>query len=64
MDHPEWCNTWPDGSLDATLNYAIPEVQAHRLQILREMATNYDIDGLELNWMRCCRHFPAASATT
>jgi uncharacterized lipoprotein YddW (UPF0748 family) len=57
-------HTWPDGSLDATLNYAIPEVQAHRLQILREMATNYDIDGLELNWMRCCRHFPAASATT
>ena len=59
MEHPEWCNTWEDGSRDVTLNYAIPEVQAHRLQILREMATNYDIDGLELNWMRHCRHFPA-----
>lgn len=58
MDHPEWCNTWEDGSLDATLNYAIPEVQAYHLTILREMATNYDIDGLELNWMRWCRHFP------
>jgi hypothetical protein len=59
MDHPEWCNTWPDGRRDATLNYAIPEVQAHRLQILRELATNYAVDGLELNWMRWCRHFPA-----
>ncbi len=58
MDHPEWCNTWEDGSLDATLNYAIPEVQAYQLAILREMATNYDIDGLELDWMRWCRHFP------
>jgi len=59
MDHPEWCNTWQDGSRDATLNYAVPEVRAHYLQILREMATNYDIDGLELDWMRFCRHFPA-----
>ena len=67
MDHPEWCNTWDGdelmaglcGRLDATLNYAVPEVRAHRLQILREMATNYDIDGVELDWMRWCRHFPA-----
>jgi len=59
MDHPEWCNTWEDGSRDATLNFAIPEVRAHALAMLREMATNYDIDGLELDWMRWCRHFPA-----
>lgn len=59
MEHPEWCNTWEDGSRDATLNYALPQVQAHRLAILREMARNYDIDGLELNWMRWCRHFPS-----
>ncbi len=70
-DHPEWCNTWEGGrfaairrlkpgTLDATLNYSIPEVQAHRLQILREMVTNYEIDGLELNWMRFGRHFPAS----
>jgi len=59
MDHPEWCNTWQDGSLDATLNYDIPAVRATYLGILREMATNYDIDGLELDWMRWGRHFPA-----
>ena len=59
MDHPEWCNTWPDGRRDATLSYAVPEVRAHRLAILRELATNYDIDGIELDWMRWCRHFPA-----
>ena len=58
MEHPEWCNTWEDGSRDATLNYAIPQVRAHRLAILREMATNYDVDGLELDWMRWCRNFP------
>jgi hypothetical protein len=69
MDHPEWTNTWDGdevmcalyGRRDATLNYAVPEVQAHRLQILRELATSYDIDGLELNWMRWCRHFPAGT---
>ena len=59
MGHPEWCNTWPDGGKDATLNYAVPEVRAHRLAILRELALNYDVDGVELNWMRWCRHFPA-----
>jgi hypothetical protein len=59
MAHPEWCNTWQDGSKDATLNYAVPEVRAHRLAILRELALNYDVDGLELDWMRWCRHFPA-----
>ena len=59
LEHPEWCNTRQDGRLDAALNYAVPQVQLHRLKILREMATNYDIDGLELNWMRWCRHFPA-----
>ena len=58
MAHPEWCNTWKDGTKDATLNYAVPEVQAHRLQIMRELTSNYDIDGLELDWMRWCRHFP------
>lgn len=70
IDHPEWCNTWQSGrlralyqyepgTLDATLNYSVPQVRQHRLQILREMATNYNIDGLELNWMRFARHFPA-----
>ena len=58
MDHPEWCNTWEDGSRDATLNYAVPEVRAHRMAILRELAANYDVDGIELDWMRWCRHFP------
>jgi hypothetical protein len=58
MEHPEWCNTWEDGSIDATLNFAVPQVQALWMAILREMATNYDIDGIELDWMRWCRHFP------
>lgn len=58
-DHPEWCNTWEDGTRDATLNYAVPEVRAHRLQILRELATNYDIDGIEIDWTRHGRHFPS-----
>ncbi len=59
LENPQWCNTWPDGTRDVTLNYAVPEVQTHRLQILRELATNYDIDGVELDWMRHCRYFPS-----
>ncbi|MFM7322222.1 MAG: SUMF1/EgtB/PvdO family nonheme iron enzyme [Armatimonadota bacterium] len=59
LEHPEWCNLWRDGTRDVTLNYAFPEVREHRLRILRELATHYDIDGIELDWMRHCRYFPA-----
>jgi hypothetical protein len=60
-DHPEWriavgphrdfrANWWsrPAGNL----NWAVPEVRAQKFQLLQELATKYDIDGLELDFMR------------
>ncbi len=36
---------------DRVLNWAIPEVRAHKFQFLKELCA-YDIDGLELDFMR------------
>ena len=52
LDHPEWCIELEDGTLDIVLDYSVPEVRERRLAILRDIATNYDIDGVNLNWMR------------
>ena len=56
-DHPEWRIKQPDGSPDVAMDYAHAGVRAHRLSILTELAENYDIDGLELDFMRSCRYF-------
>lgn len=45
--HPEW--RIPGRS---ALDYAIPEVYKHRLEIFAEVVENYDIDGLELDFRR------------
>ena len=55
LDHPEW-RIGPDIGL---LNYAHRGVRDHYLTILREIVTNYKVDGVELNWFRFGRHFPA-----
>jgi len=57
IDHPEWCIVRPDGKEETAMDYAYPEVREHRLAILRELAENYDIDGLELNFNRWAKHF-------
>ena len=44
--HPEWM-------LDKYhLNLAIPEVRKHKLKILRELAENYDFDGIDIDFSR------------
>jgi hypothetical protein len=40
------------------LNYLVPEVRAWYFAILKELLTNYDVDGLELDFMRSPRFFP------
>ncbi len=40
------------------LNYAKPEVFEHNLSFVRELFERYDMDGIELDWMRFCRLFP------
>ncbi|MBI4623444.1 MAG: hypothetical protein HY736_09545 [Verrucomicrobia bacterium] len=59
IDHPEWVIRQPDGRTNETaLDYSHPGVREHRLAIMRELATAYDIDGLELNFIRWGKHFP------
>ncbi len=38
-------------------NWAIPEVRAHKFSFIRELCEDYDIDGLELDFMRHCSLF-------
>ena len=49
--HPNWLLDgvwWEPGFW----NYAVPEVRAHKLAVLRELAENYDLDGLDLDFAR------------
>ncbi|MGG1516542.1 hypothetical protein ABE504_14080 [Paenibacillus oryzisoli] len=54
-DHPQY---WlePQGS-GSPFNYLVPEVRDYYYGLLRELAENYDIDGLELDFQRHPRFF-------
>ena len=56
-DHPEWRLRHADGSPDVALDYVHQGVRDHRLAILAELASDYDLDGIELDFMRSCRYF-------
>ena len=59
IDHPEYVVRQPDGRTnEAALDYSHPEVRTHRLAIMRELAENYDSDGLELDFCRWPKYFP------
>lgn len=45
--HPQW--RIPGTGL---MDPAVPEVFEHRMQLFREAAENYDIDGIEFDFMR------------
>jgi len=44
---------WPDRALD----WARPEVRDHYLKFIREQLAIFDLDGIELDWMRFGYHF-------
>ena len=46
------------------LDYAVPEVRRHRLAVVREFLTQYDVSGLTLNFIRdpMCLSFPEKNA--
>ena len=46
FDHPEW--RLPENGLD----FAVPEVRAKLCAFLEEIFTRFDMDGVELDWMR------------
>lgn len=56
--HPE--HRIKPGSLrgaDLVLNWAVPEVREQKLAMLRELIENYDLDGLELDFLRFYSYF-------
>ena len=59
IDHPEYIIKQPDGRTNETaLDYSYPEVREYRFAIMKEIAENYDVDGLELDFIRWAKHFP------
>lgn len=59
IDHPEYVIKQPDGRTNETaLDYSYSDVRQHRMAIMREIAEQYDVDGLELNFVRWAKHFP------
>jgi len=62
LDHPEWVIRRNDGVPERALDYSVPQVRAHRLAILRELAEGYDIDGIELDFTRWAKFFPRDEA--
>jgi hypothetical protein len=60
VKHPEYwrvpgsnTGSWTDRALD----YGRPEVREHHMKLIRELLDMYDLDGLELDWMRFGYHF-------
>ncbi len=46
-----------DGFRERAFDYGHAEVRAHHMALVRELLERYDIDGLELDWMRFGFHF-------
>ncbi|MEZ5414371.1 MAG: family 10 glycosylhydrolase [Opitutaceae bacterium] len=43
--------------MDRALDWELPEVQEHYFKFVREVLQRYDLDGIELDWMRFVVHF-------
>jgi hypothetical protein len=64
-DHPEYRIGPKVGSAQfQVLNWAHPEVPARKLALLTELCENYDLDGVELDFMRFYSFFPRDQSTT
>ncbi len=61
QEHPDWLLEVPWNS-NGLWNFAIQEVRDYVLRNLRELAEDYDFDGLELDYARSCPHLPLGRA--
>ncbi|MCX7824005.1 MAG: hypothetical protein N2689_00415 [Verrucomicrobiae bacterium] len=53
VEHPEYrIGPDPQRPEQHVLNWAIPEVRAHKFALIRELCENYDLDGFEMDFMR------------
>ena len=57
IDHPEWAIKRLDGIVEPAFDSSHPEVPAFRLAIIREIVENYDVDGVELDFVRWGKNF-------
>jgi hypothetical protein len=60
-EHPQYWlgDTDAGGTSDSArlLNYMIPEVRDHYFSVIEELCTKYDVDGVELDFLRAPRFF-------
>ena len=64
-EHPEWQIREPGYEGEywrSAIDYSFPEVRAWVCGLVREAAEGYDIDGIELDYMRWCHMFPPSVA--
>jgi hypothetical protein len=63
-EHPEFrINPGSLRGADLVLNWAVPEVRAEKFALLRELCENYDLDGLELDFLRFYSFFRIEEST-
>ena len=62
LDHPEYLIHRHDGVAELALDYSFSEVRGHILATLKELANNYEIDGLELDFVRWAKCFAREEA--
>lgn len=62
--HPEY-RIAPDSlrGADMVQNWAVPEVRAQKFALIRELCENYDLDGLELDFLRFYSYFRTGETT-
>ena len=59
LDHPEfYVGEHPGWNATGALNFAHEEVRQYKLNMIREICEGYDLDGLELDFMRFPVYFP------
>jgi len=59
LEHPEWrMGDHPGWHADGALNFAHQGVRGYKLNLIREQCELYDIDGIELDFMRFIVYFP------
>lgn len=62
IDNPQYVIRRDDGVPERALDYSEPAVRDFRMAILRELAQDYDIDGIELDFTRWAKFFRRSDA--
>jgi len=59
VDHPDYRlgPDYPDKRMRYAFDWAHPEVRDYKLSLIREICENYNIDGLELDFLRSYNYF-------